>query len=90
MVQQISYTQEMKDLMEQQEVASTSSLKTLHPFIDQEGLLRVGERLQQSTLPYQTMHQMILPQIITLQNWLSQQNTYDFIILATTFDSITT
>ena len=46
--------------MEQQEVASTSSLKTLHPFIDQEGLLRVG-RLQQSTLPYQAMHQMILP-----------------------------
>jgi hypothetical protein len=44
MVQQISYTKEM-DLMEQQEVASTSSLKTLHSFIDQEGLLRVGGRL---------------------------------------------
>jgi len=48
-------------LMEQQEVASTSSLKTIHPFIDQEGLLSVRGRLQQSTLPYQTMHQMILP-----------------------------
>ena len=47
--------------MEQQEVAASSSLKTLHPFIDKEGLLRVGGRLQQSTLPYQTMHQMILP-----------------------------
>ena len=45
--------------MEQQEVASISSLKTLHPFIDQEGLLRVG--LQQSTLPYQARQQMILP-----------------------------
>jgi len=61
MVQQISYAQEIKDLMEQQEVAATSSLKTLHPFIDQEGLLRVGGRLQQSTLPYQTIHQIILP-----------------------------
>jgi hypothetical protein len=61
MVQQISYTQEIRDLMEHQEVAANSSLKTLHPFIDQEGLLRVGGRLQQSTLPYQTMHQMILP-----------------------------
>ena len=60
MVQQVFYTQEMKDLMEQQEVASTSSVKTLHPFIDQEGLLRVGGRLQQSVLPYQAMHQMIL------------------------------
>jgi len=34
MAQQISYTQEMKDLMEQEEVASTSSLKILHPFSD--------------------------------------------------------
>jgi hypothetical protein len=56
MVQQISYTQEMKDLMEQEEVASNSSLKTLLPFIDQEGLLRVGRRLQQSTRPYQAMY----------------------------------
>jgi hypothetical protein len=61
MVQQISYAQEIKQLMEQQEVTSTSSLKTLHPFIDQEGLLRVGGRLQQPALPYQTIHQMILP-----------------------------
>jgi hypothetical protein len=44
MVQQISYAEEMKDMMECQEVAATSSLKTLHPFIDQEGLLRVGGR----------------------------------------------
>ena len=60
MVQQISYAQEMKDLMEQQEVATTSSVKTLHTFIDKEDL-RVGGRLQQSMLPYQAMHQMILP-----------------------------
>jgi hypothetical protein len=61
MVQQNSYVQEIKDLMEQQEVATTSSLKTLHPFIDKKGLLRVGGRLQQSTLPYQAIHLMILP-----------------------------
>jgi len=60
MVQQISYAQEMKNLMEQQEVAASSSLKTLHPFMDKEGLLGVGGRLQHSMLPYQTMHQMIL------------------------------
>ena len=46
--------------MEQQEVSASSPLKALHPFIDKEGLLRVGSRLQQSTLPYQKMHQMIL------------------------------
>jgi hypothetical protein len=61
MVQQISYAQEIKDLTKQQEVATTSSLKTLYPFIDQEGILRVGGRLQQSILPYQAIHQMIMP-----------------------------
>jgi len=55
MVQQISYAQEIRNLMEQQEVAASGSLNILHPFIDKEGLLREGGRLQQSTLPYQTM-----------------------------------
>jgi len=45
MVQQISYTQEMTDLMEQQEVASKFSLKTIHPFVDQEVFLTIGGRL---------------------------------------------
>jgi len=39
--------------MEQQEVAASSSLNTLHPIIDMDGHLRVRGRLQQSTLPYQ-------------------------------------
>jgi hypothetical protein len=42
MVQQISFAPEIKDLTERKEVASTCSLKTLHPFIDREGFLRVG------------------------------------------------
>jgi len=61
LVQQISYGQEIKDLLESQEVSTTSSLKTLHPFIDDKGILRVGGRLQQSTLPYHVIHQIILP-----------------------------
>jgi hypothetical protein len=61
MVQQISFTQEISDLTEQQEVAAGSAFKMLHPFVDKEGILRVGGRLQQSALPYQAMHQMILP-----------------------------
>jgi len=60
-VQQISYAPEMRNLMEKQEFARSSSLKTLNTFIDKEGFLLVGGRLQQSTLPYQTIHQMILP-----------------------------
>jgi len=42
MVQQINYAQEIRNLMEQQDVAASSSLKTLDPFIDKDGLLRVG------------------------------------------------
>ena len=61
MVQQISYAQKIRNLMEQQEVSASSSLKILHPFIGKEGLLRVAGKLQQSTLAYQKMHQMILP-----------------------------
>jgi len=60
-VQQISYEQEIKDLLECQEVSTTSSLKTRHPFIDDKGILRVGGRLQQSTLPYHVIHHIILP-----------------------------
>ena len=61
MVQKISYAPEIRNLMEQQEVAASSALKTLHPFIDKEGLFREGGRLQVSTIPYQAMYQMILP-----------------------------
>jgi len=60
-VQQESYAQELKELGEKQVVAANSVLKILHPFIDNQGLIRVGGRLQHSTLPYQTRHQMILP-----------------------------
>jgi hypothetical protein len=42
MVQQTSFAQGVEELMKQQEVSRNSSLKTLHPFTDQEGLLRVG------------------------------------------------
>jgi hypothetical protein len=60
-VQQTLGAQEIEDLTKGQAVSTTSNLKALHPFVDQEGLLRVGGRLQQSTLPYHMIHQMILP-----------------------------
>jgi len=53
--------------MENQEVSASSSLKTLHPFIDKEGLLRGEGTLQQFSLPYQTMQQKVLPLNISSQ-----------------------
>jgi len=52
MVQIIYYAQEMRNLMEQEVIASNSP-KTLHSFIDKEGLPIVGGSLHQSKLPYQ-------------------------------------
>jgi len=51
----------MKNLMKQQEVEASSSLKTFHPFIDKESVLRLGRRLQNSMLPYHTMNGKNLP-----------------------------
>jgi hypothetical protein len=57
MVQQTSYAQEVEEPTHL-EISSNNSLKTLQ---EKEGLFRVGGRLQKSALPYQNMHQMILP-----------------------------
>jgi hypothetical protein len=61
LTQQTCFQHELRDLTHQHEVSSHSSLKALHPFTDQEGILRVGGRLQKSTLPFQSTHQVILP-----------------------------
>jgi hypothetical protein len=77
----------MKDLMEQQEVAASSSLKTLHPFTDKEGLLRVGGRLQQSVLPYISSNDSAFKSSLHKTGCLSRaQNTSS--CWATTSDSI--
>jgi hypothetical protein len=61
LVQHICYKQKLQDLQTKQKVSTKSSLNCLHPFVDQEGQLRVGGRLQQSSLPYYARHQLILP-----------------------------
>jgi hypothetical protein len=58
--QRTCYAQEVTDLLYSTEFSSSSSLNTLHPFIDQMGLIRVGGRLLHSTLPYDTMRPVTL------------------------------
>jgi hypothetical protein len=58
---QLTYKGEIQDLNNKLEISKRSNLKSLHPFLDKQGFLRVGGRLQQSALPYQTIHQLILP-----------------------------
>ena len=59
--QQEIYAQEISDLSKKGQVSLKSQLLPLHPFLDREGYLRVGGRLQHSHLPYDSKHQLILP-----------------------------
>ena len=59
--QQQIYAQEISDLSKKGQVSAKSQLQPLHPFLDKEGFLRVGGRLQHSHLPYDSKHQLILP-----------------------------
>ncbi|XP_037964924.2 uncharacterized protein LOC105390593 isoform X1 [Plutella xylostella] len=53
------FSSDIKRLQEGKQ--TESSLKGLNPFLDADGLLRVGGRLQHSALPYAQKHQIILP-----------------------------
>jgi len=57
------YAQEISDLSKKGQVLLKSHLQPLHPFLDKEGYLRVGGRLQHSHLPYDSKHQLILPPV---------------------------
>jgi len=59
--QQDIYAQEISDLSKKGQVSSKSQFQPLYPFLDKEGYLRVGGRLQHSHLPYDFKHQLILP-----------------------------
>ncbi|KAF2893723.1 hypothetical protein ILUMI_12452, partial [Ignelater luminosus] len=48
-------------LQRNQEVSPSSSLKSLAPFLDSSGIMRVGGRLIHSNLSYDQKHQIIIP-----------------------------
>lgn len=60
-VQQDTYMEEFKSLTQDGKVSRHSSLKRLDPFIDTEGLLRVGGRVHMADLPDQEKHPLIIP-----------------------------
>ena len=63
-VQKEAFTEEFKALSpsgEEKTVPKSSNLLRLDPFLDPNGLLRVGGRLRNSTLEYQEKHPVLLP-----------------------------
>lgn len=57
--QHADFSRELHDLEHNQQVSKKSCLRTLNPFIDSTGLIRVGGRLSSSSLP-QSMRQPIV------------------------------
>ncbi|XP_022836955.1 uncharacterized protein LOC111364339, partial [Spodoptera litura] len=60
-VQAIEFNQEIKQLKSQGSVLKRSKLRNLCPIIDDNGILRVGGRIQQSQAEYDARHPIILP-----------------------------
>ncbi|GFT14892.1 integrase catalytic domain-containing protein [Trichonephila clavipes] len=61
MVQDQVFLAEINSLQSKGVVSPNSKLRNLNPFIDSDGLLRVGGRLSNSDLPYVNKHPAILP-----------------------------
>ncbi|GFW87392.1 integrase catalytic domain-containing protein [Trichonephila clavipes] len=61
MVQEQVCLADIKSLQSKGVVSPNSKLRNLNPFIDSDGLLRVGGRLSNSDLPYVNKHPSILP-----------------------------
>lgn len=59
--QQSEFICEFHDLSNKKMVSNKSRLKTLQPFVDTDGFIRVGGRLQRSTLPYMQRHPLVIP-----------------------------
>ena len=58
----------------------TNKLVKLHPFVDEEGIIRVGGRLQRSSLSFHSMHPIILPKNHPVSHmlitWYHQQTSH--------------
>ncbi|GFQ86947.1 DUF1758 domain-containing protein [Trichonephila clavata] len=75
-VQGIFFQEEIQNIKKQISLPPKSPLRSLHPFIDEHGLVRVGGRLQNSQLRFNSKHPIILPSLSTLLvNFLSRNNT---------------
>ncbi|KAB0794351.1 hypothetical protein PPYR_11190 [Photinus pyralis] len=52
---------EIQNLKNNKSISTKSTILSLNPFLDENGLLRVGGRLRHSSLSFDTKHQVILP-----------------------------
>ena len=60
-MQKVAFQEELHALEKNTSMPESSSLKSLCPVVDSDGLLRVGGRLRNAALPEESRHQCILP-----------------------------
>lgn len=60
-VQLLSFPDEIQNLTNNTPIYTRSKLKSLNPFLDEHGLMRVGGRLRHSHVPFNTKFPFILP-----------------------------
>jgi hypothetical protein len=59
--EEMSFLKQEKNVSKDKPVKSNSQLRKLNPFLDSDGLLRVGGRIQQGSFPTEISHPAILP-----------------------------
>lgn len=60
-MQQEAFPRELQCLQKGQDLPKKCTLKSLHPFLDQDDLIRVGGRISNSEIPWERKHQIVLP-----------------------------
>jgi ABC-type antimicrobial peptide transport system ATPase subunit len=60
-VQHSAFAREIQNLQQGKALPSHSKLLTLHSFLDGNNLLRVGSRLENTEVPFDQKHPLILP-----------------------------
>ncbi|XP_018364037.1 PREDICTED: uncharacterized protein LOC108761807 [Trachymyrmex cornetzi] len=61
MVQQECFPRELHNLKRQELVHSNSPIAALNPFLDEEGIIRVGGRIKRADVPADQKHPIVLP-----------------------------
>lgn len=61
LIQKLHFSQEMDDLKKNGCVDKKSKLRSLCPILDHRGLIRVGGRLENALLPFESKHPIIMP-----------------------------
>lgn len=71
-----SFPQERHNLQNKTQLHSKSRLLTLHPFLDDDGIIRVGGRLCNASIEYAQKHPIILPNKHHLTNLIIRDTHY--------------